>query len=75
MNPGLFGPKNIKLFLVSIIGLIIGYILLGQGPVDNPLSLSVAPVILVLVYCVLIPYAIIARDKKEATPSDKKQKQ
>ena len=74
MNPGLFGPKNIKLFLASIAGLIIGYILLGQGPVNNPLSRSVAPVILVVVYCILIPYAIIARDKKDSAEQDKKAK-
>jgi hypothetical protein len=68
--PGtLFSSKNLKLFGISLVLLVVGYVLLGQGPVDNPLSKTVAPIILVGVYCVLIPYAIIARDRKR--PGDK----
>jgi len=43
--------------------IVVGYILLAQGPVDNPLSISVAPVILVISYCVFIPVAIMAKGK------------
>lgn len=60
----LFTKKNIILFGISLVLLIVGYVLLGQGPVENPLSKSVAPIILVGVYCALIPYAILAKDKK-----------
>lgn len=59
----LFTAKHIRLFILSILGLIIGYVLLGQGPVNNPLSLSVAPAILVAVYCIVLPLAIIWKDK------------
>jgi hypothetical protein len=67
----IFTSKNIKLFGVCLALLVLGYVLLGQGPVDNPLSKTVAPVILVAVYCALIPYAILAGSKE--TPRDKEQ--
>ncbi|MBN1982363.1 MAG: hypothetical protein JW795_12595 [Chitinivibrionales bacterium] len=55
--------------------LIVGYILLGQGPVTNHLSWSVAPVILVLVYLVLMPYAILYEPKQEQEPNQDSKKQ
>lgn len=61
----LFSRKNIVLLIVSCILLVVGYVLLAQGPVDNPLSLSVAPFILVGCYCILIPAAIVLKGKKE----------
>jgi uncharacterized membrane protein len=60
-----FGPLNYKLLGLSFVLLVIGYVCLGQGPVTNPLSLNVAPVILVAVYCVLLPIAIIVRGKEK----------
>jgi hypothetical protein len=61
----MFSSLNYKLLVLSIALLAGGYILLGQGPVNNPLSLSVAPVVLVVVYCFLIPIAIIVKGKEE----------
>jgi hypothetical protein len=65
MHDKIFTSKNIILFLIGMGLLVIGYVLLGQGPVDNPLSKTVAPLVLVVVYCVFIPYAILAKTKKE----------
>ena len=47
--------------------LVIGYILMMQGSWDSTLSLSVSPVVLLLVYLVLIPVSIFFRKpaKKE----------
>ena len=59
MNNWLFTKKSFILFGLSAALLAVGYVLLGQGPVENHLSKSVAPVILVAVYCGLIPYAIL----------------
>ena len=39
----MFGSFNYKLLGVSFVLLVVGYICLGQGPVNNPLSLSIAP--------------------------------
>jgi len=61
----IFSSKNLKLFWICLALLTVGYILLGQGPVENPLSKTIAPMILVAVYCVLIPYAIMAKSKEQ----------
>jgi hypothetical protein len=60
----MFSSLNYKLLGLSFGLLVAGYICLGQGPVNNPLSLNVAPVILVAVYCVLLPIAIVIRGKE-----------
>jgi hypothetical protein len=72
MNGSIFTSKNIALFGVCIGLLVVGFILLGQGPAENPLSKSVAPIILIAVYCVLLPFAIMARSKE--LPKDEQQK-
>jgi hypothetical protein len=75
MNGTLFTSKNLKFFGICLALLVLGYVLLGQGPVDNPLSKSIAPVILVAVYCALIPYAILAGSNNkpgEKEPQKKK---
>jgi hypothetical protein len=61
----MFSSLNYKLLALSIALLAVGYILLGQGPVTNPLSISVAPVVLVVVYLFLVPLAIIVKGKEE----------
>jgi hypothetical protein len=71
MNGNLFSAINFKLLGLSVGLLVVGYILLGQGPVYNPLSWSVAPVILVAVYCILLPVSIMARDRKKPAPKKK----
>jgi len=74
----LFSLRNLRLFGISLALLVLGYVLLGQGPVDNPLSKTVAPIILVAVYCVLIPYAIMAKAKeppKNSNGREQKKKQ
>ncbi|MBN1131279.1 MAG: hypothetical protein JXA71_19980 [Chitinispirillaceae bacterium] len=72
MYSTMFTTKNIRIFGICLALLVLGYVLLGQGPVDNPLSKTIAPIILVAVYCALIPYAILAGYKDE--PKDKEQK-
>ncbi|MBN2290697.1 MAG: hypothetical protein JXQ83_15290 [Candidatus Glassbacteria bacterium] len=48
-----FSQENLLLFLVSLLVIIGGHIALGMG------SVTVAPVALVLGYCILVPLAII----------------
>ena len=50
-----FGIKNYIWFAVAVVVIVIGYILLGQG------SMTLAPILLVGGYCVLIPVAIMVR--------------
>ena len=62
-----FRSINFKLLGLCVVLLVVGYVLLAQGPADNPLSRTVAPVFLVVTYCVLIPFSVVAgsrtRDK------------
>lgn len=50
---------------LGLISLIVGYLCLSRGPEDNPLSLTIAPILLVLGYCILIPVAIMFKGKKK----------
>lgn len=58
-----FTRKNWILFAAGLGVIAVGYALLRVPPADGFLSLTAAPVLLVLGYCVLIPAAILARDK------------
>lgn len=59
-----FGTKNYIVFAISIIVILVGYILLGQG------SITMAPILLVVGYCVLIPMALIIKDNKSSKISE-----
>ena len=54
---------NIPLILLSIVLLIVGYVMLGTGPVDSFVSMNIAPVILVFTYVILIPVSFIIKKK------------
>ena len=62
-----FGPKNYILFAVALVVIIVGYISLGQG------SITLAPILLILGYCVLVPLAIWIKGKPEETPAESEQ--
>jgi hypothetical protein len=54
---------------LAFIALVIGYMLLRVGPAEGPTSLTAAPIVLVLGYCILIPLAIIWRRKSGSKES------
>ncbi len=47
--------------------LIIGNILLAQSPYDNPISLSVAPIVLLIAYLIVFPFAILYKKNKNTS--------
>jgi uncharacterized membrane protein SirB2 len=55
---------NVKLLLIAAVVAIIGYILLGVAPIDNQISWTIAPIVLVICYLVLIPLAILTQKAK-----------
>ena len=57
--------KNLILIGIGILLLIIGFMCLATGPADNPVSLSVAPIILTIAYVVTIPLGILFNGKDE----------
>jgi hypothetical protein len=58
-----FDRQNWLLFGLGILVIIIGYILLRIPPAEGFWSLSAAPVVLVLGYCVLIPIALLKKPR------------
>lgn len=68
-----FTRKNYIAFAVGLVIILVGFLCLMQPPVNGFLSLTLAPILLVIGYCVVIPYAIITRDRTlaEAAPTSK----
>jgi hypothetical protein len=61
----MLNKKNIILVAIGVLMLVIGFICLATGPADNPVSLTVAPLILVIAYIVVIPLGILFGGKKQ----------
>jgi hypothetical protein len=61
----MLNKKNIILVAIGVLLLVIGFICLATGPADNPVSLTVAPLILVIAYIVVIPLGILFSGKKQ----------
>lgn len=59
--------ENYLLLLLGVVVIVLGFISLSIGPVDSFWSLDLAPVLLVLGYCVIVPVAILYR-KREKEP-------
>jgi len=59
-----FGPRNYILFAIGLLVIIVGYVSLSAG------SITLAPVLLVLGYCVLIPLSIIIKGKAEMSDAE-----
>ncbi len=60
-----FGPANLIVLIIGLVVIVIGYIFLSTGPYDSTASLTIAPLLLVLGYLVLIPLAIVIRDSRK----------
>ena len=54
-----YSARNAKWFGAGILTILVGYVCLAQPPVDGFLSLTLAPVLLVIGYCVLIPIGLL----------------
>lgn len=54
-----FGRRNFRIFIVALGILTLGYTLLAIPPVDGFFSRTAAPLLLVLGYCVLVPWALL----------------
>jgi uncharacterized membrane protein HdeD (DUF308 family) len=58
------GKKNVFLFLIGLLSIVVAFILMAQPPVNGFLSRTLAPIILVIAYLVIIPISIFIKDKK-----------
>ncbi len=66
-----FTRKNWSLFAAGLAVIALGYLLLSIPPADGFLSLTLAPLLLVVGYCALIPLAILVRETLEEAPEKK----
>jgi uncharacterized membrane protein HdeD (DUF308 family) len=55
-----FTKMNYYIFLAGLAAIILGYVALAQG------SITLAPFLLVIGYCVIVPVAILYRGKTKA---------
>ncbi|HVN47980.1 MAG TPA: DUF3098 domain-containing protein [Bacteroidota bacterium] len=67
-----FTKTNYQIFGAGLLLLVLGYLALSQEPWDGAMPLVVAPILLVLGYCVVVPLAILFRKKSsdEQTPAN-----
>ena len=63
--------ENFVILGVGLLVIVVGYIALWQGPVEGFLPLVLAPILLVIGYCVIIPAGILYKKSanKGAAPS------
>jgi hypothetical protein len=53
------GKQNFAIIAVGIAVIVAGYLALAKGPIEGFLPLVLAPILLVLGYCVIIPLGIL----------------
>ena len=58
-NSWSFGKNNYQLFGIGIICILLGYILMITGETQSVQSTKVAPIVLTIAYCVIIPISIL----------------
>jgi hypothetical protein len=66
-----FTKTNYQILGAALLAIALGYVALSQPPWDGTMPLVVAPILLVLGYCVLVPLGILYR--KKATPQTPQQ--
>lgn len=68
-----FDAKNITIILIGVAVIALGYVLMYISPTMSDMALTVSPILLVLGYCVIIPFGIMTgiRSKRaSATTSE-----
>ena len=63
-----FGKQNLRILAVGLLFLVVGFVLMAQPPVNGFLSLTLSPIVLMIAYLVIIPYAIMYDPKKKEQP-------
>ena len=60
-----YTKKNAYWFGAGILTIFVGYICLAQPPVDGFLSLTLAPILLVIGYCILLPIGLLINGEEK----------
>ena len=62
-NSWCFGKLNYLLFGISLLIILIGYIIMASGETESLQSVKIAPILLTIGYCILLPLSIIIQSK------------
>lgn len=65
-----YSGRNIRYFAIGILFILAGYFFTSRPPVDGFMSLTLAPILLVLGYCVFVPMALLVGEKKDTTQNE-----
>jgi hypothetical protein len=65
-----FNKINYIIFAIGIVVIIAGYFIMATGETYSFQSLSLAPIILLIGYLVIIPLAILYRKRENKTPKE-----
>ncbi len=57
----IIGKKNIYLFMIGLATIALGFILMAQPPVYGFLTRTLAPIVLVIAYLIIIPISIMIK--------------
>ena len=60
-----FTRSNYQILGAGIVTIVLGYLALAQEPWDGFMPLVVAPILLVVGYCVIVPLGILYRKRTE----------
>ena len=60
-----FGKINYQLFGIGLLTIILGYIVMSTGETESIQSVKIAPLILIVGYCIIIPAAILVKPKNK----------
>ena len=59
--------ENYIILLIGVAVIVFGYAVMASGDAVSPSAVTIAPIILVIGYCIIIPFGIIYK-KKKASP-------
>ncbi len=60
-----WGKENMIFLSIGIVLLIIGYTLMSTDPWDNPIALTLSPIVLLIAYLVFFPLSIFYKKKSD----------
>ena len=58
-----FGRENYLILLAGVVVIVLGYVALSGDQVEGFMPLTLAPILLIIGYCVIIPIGIMYRKK------------
>lgn len=58
--------SNYILLAVGVLVLIVGFYLMTFGPWDNPVSLTISPLVLLVAYLIIFPLSILYKKKNKS---------